>query len=79
MPHLIGRIDDELRLPHITQAQTIEIELVPERVGIQRRAIQAAINADEAYARLIANIDRLRKDILEGEAAIDRLLKQTKS
>jgi hypothetical protein len=79
MPRLIRRIDDVLRLPQITDAQTIAIELLPERISIGLRVIQAAINADEDCDRLIASMDRLRENFLEGEAAIDRLLKQTVS
>ena len=66
-------------LPHITQVQTIEIELLPERFHIRLRVIQAAIKADEQPDRLIASMNRLQKDILNGEATIDRLLKGTKS
>jgi hypothetical protein len=76
---LIRRINKVVTLPHITQVQTIEIELLPERFHIRLRVIQAAIKADEQPDRLIASMNRLQKDILNGEATIDRLLKGTKS
>jgi len=75
MPRLIRRIDEVLKLPYITEARTVDIELISVRVGVVFTPIREAVDADEGYNRLIASTDPLRAEIVAGDAALDRMLK----
>jgi hypothetical protein len=73
MPRLIERIDDVLKLPFISETQAVEIESIAERVETLFLGIREAVN-DHNYNRLVASVDRLREEIVAGDATLDRLL-----
>ena len=76
IPRLNGRITEVLRLPGLTEAQTAELESIPERIGILIESIQEALGADDGYSRLIENMNRLRREIAAADATVHRLLKR---
>jgi hypothetical protein len=76
---LIRRIDETLKLPHLTEAQTRDIELIRQRIGISIKAIgEAAIVERNRIIReqqLIASTERLREEIAIANGIFDELLK----
>jgi len=75
IPGLLKKIDVVLELPHITEAQAFDIELIVVRIESVFMAIGEEVEADASYDRLIANIDRLGEEIKTADATLDQLLK----
>jgi hypothetical protein len=73
MPRLIGRIDDVPCLPRITRSQMIEAESIRQRIRVVLSALHAAVEADEEFERLTANMDRLREEIAAADVTLDRI------
>ena len=75
---LIRRIEETLKLPNLTEAQTRDIELIPQRLGSSIKAIrQAAIvegNRTVCEQQLFASTERLREEIATANMILDRLL-----
>jgi hypothetical protein len=76
IPPLNARINEVLRLPRLTEAQTVQLESIPERIGVLIESIKEVLDADDGYSRLIGNINRLRGEIAAADARVDRLLKR---
>lgn len=76
---LIRRIDETLKLPNLTEAQTRDIELIPQRIGRSIKAIrEAAIAEGNRVLRdqqLVASTERLREEIAIANGILDELLK----
>jgi hypothetical protein len=75
IPGLIARIDEVLKLPRLTEAQTLEIEAIAERIEALFRGIREAVN-DRNYDRVTACIDRLRDEITAGDATLERFVQK---
>src|ERR1700730_9774669 len=64
---LIRRIDETLKLPKLTEAQTRQIELIPQRIGRSLKAIRDAALAEGngvlRDSQLVASTERLREEI----------------
>jgi hypothetical protein len=74
VPRLLSKIDEALRLPHLSDLLAIEVKAIAERIEALFLSIRDT--ADERhYERLTATVDRLHQEIAHGEAALDRLLK----
>jgi hypothetical protein len=75
---LIRRIDETLKLPNLTEAQTRQIELIPQRIGGSMKAIrEAAIAEGNGVLRdqqLVASTERLREEIAKANGILDELL-----
>ena len=76
IPRLNARINEVLRLPGLTEAQTVELESIPARIGVHIESIREALDADDAYSRLIEDMNRLRGEIAAADATVNRLLKR---
>jgi len=74
IPCLLAKIDSVLKLPHIDEAQAVEVEWIAERIERLFLGIQKAVN-ESHYGRLIASTDRLCEEIAAGNATLDELLK----
>jgi hypothetical protein len=76
---LIRRIDETLKLPNLTEAQTRDIELIPQRIGSSIRAIREATIAEGTRVlrdqQLVASTERLRQEIAIANEILDELLK----
>ena len=74
---LIRRIDETLKLPNLTEAQTRDIELIPQRIGGSIKAIrEAAIAEGNGVLRdqqLIASTGRLQEEIAKANGILDEL------
>jgi len=74
---LIGRIDEMLKLPKLTEAQTHQIELIHQRIGGSLNAIREAAIAGENGVvrdqRLVASTERLREEIAKANGILDVL------
>jgi len=75
---LIRRIDETLKLPNLTEAQTRQIELIHQRIGGSLNAIREAAIAGENGVvrdqRLVASTERLREEIAKANGILDELL-----
>ena len=75
---LIRRIDETLKLSNLTEAQTRDIELIPQRIGGSIKAIREAAIAGENGVvrdqRLVASTERLREEIARANGILDELL-----
>jgi hypothetical protein len=75
---LIRRIHETLKLPNLTEAQTRDIELIPQRIGVSIKAIkEAAIAEGNGVLRdsqLVARTERLREEIAKANGILDELL-----
>ena len=76
---LIRRIDETLKQPNLTEAQTHDIELIPQRVGSSIKAIREAALVEGTRTireqKLVASIERLREEIAIANGILDELLK----
>src|SRR5712671_504832 len=74
---LIRRIDETLKLPNLTEAQTRDIELIPQRIGGSIKAIrEAAIAEGNGVLRdqqLVASTRRLQEEIAKANGILDEL------
>jgi hypothetical protein len=74
---LIRRIDETLKLPNLSDAQTPDIELIAQRIGSSIRAIRDAANAEGngvlGEQQLAASTERLREEIATANMILDRL------
>jgi hypothetical protein len=74
---LIRRIDETLKLPNLTEAQTRDVELIPQRIGSSIEAIrEAAIAEGDRVLRdqqLIASTGRLQEEIAKANGILDEL------
>jgi len=74
---LIRRIDETLKLPNLTEAQTRQIELIPQRIGGSLNAIREAAIAEENGVvrdqQLVAYIERLREKVAKANGILDEL------
>ena len=74
---LIRRIDETLKLPNLTEAQTRDVELIPQRIGCSIQAIrEAAIAEGDRVLRdqqLIASTERLQEEIAIANGILDEL------
>jgi hypothetical protein len=79
IPRLIRRIDETLKLPNLTGAQTRDIELIPQRIGSSIKAIREAALVEGTRTireqKLVASIERLREEIAIANGILDELLK----
>jgi hypothetical protein len=75
---LIRRIDETLKLPKLTEAQTRQIELIPQRIGRSLKAIRDAALAEGngvlRDSQLVASTERLREEIAKANGILDELL-----
>jgi hypothetical protein len=62
-----------LRQPRVAEYQAIEVESIAERVEHLFLAIQEAA-ARKDLDRLITNVDRLQREVVAGNAMLDRTL-----
>lgn len=78
IPRLMRRIDGTLKLPNLTEAQTRDIELIPQRIGGYLKAIsETAIAEGNGVLRdqqLVASTERLREEIAKANGILDELL-----
>jgi len=76
---LIRRVHETLKLPNLTEAQTRDIELIPQRIASSVKAIREAAlvegNRTIQEQILVASIDRLREEIAIANGILDELLK----
>jgi hypothetical protein len=76
---LIRRIEETLKLPNLTEAQTRDIGLIPQRIGSSIKAIReaaiVAANRTVCEPQLVASTERLREEIATANIILDRLLK----
>ena len=76
---LIRRIDETLKLPNLTEAQTRDIELIPQRIASSMKAIREAAlvegNRTIQEQKLVASIERLREEIVIANGILEELLK----
>jgi hypothetical protein len=76
---LIRRIHETLKLPNLTEPQTRDIELIPQRIGSSLKAIReaAVVEGDRTIReqKLVASIERLRKELAIANGILDELLK----
>ena len=74
---LIRRIDETLKLSNLTEAQTRDIELIPQRIGGSIKAIREAAIAEGDRVRrdqqLIASTGRLQEEIAKANVILDEL------
>src|ERR1700675_3509476 len=72
---LIRRIDETLKLPNLTEAQTRDIESIPRRIGDSIKAIrEAAIAEGNEILRdqqLVASTERLGEEIAKANGILD--------
>jgi hypothetical protein len=74
IPRLLAKIDEVVKLPHITEPEAVDAEWIAERTERLLLGIREALNAGDCD-RLIASVDRLREEIADGNAKLDRLLR----
>ena len=73
---LIRRIDETLKLPNLTEAQTRDIELIPQRIANSMKAIREAALVEGnsiQEQKLVASIERLREEIAIANGILDEL------
>jgi len=75
---LLSKIDEVLRLPHLSDFHTVEVRAIAERIESLFLSIRDTVD-DRHYELLTATVDRLHREVALGEAALDRLLKSTGS
>jgi len=78
IPRLIRRIDETLKLPNLTEAQTRDIELIPQRIASSVKAIREAALVEGnsiQEQKLVASIERLREEIAIANGILDELLR----
>jgi phage terminase Nu1 subunit (DNA packaging protein) len=78
IPRLLRKIDEVLKLPHVTEAQAVDIDSIKELIRTLILSIREAVD-DEDLNRLSASIDRLREKISAADRTLDRLLKPKES
>jgi hypothetical protein len=78
IPRLLKKIDEVLKLPHVTEVQAVDIDSIKELVRTLILSIREAVD-DEDLNRLSASIDRLREEISAADRTLDRLLKPKES
>jgi hypothetical protein len=75
---LIRRINETLKLPKLTEPQTRQIELIPQRIGRSLKAIRDAALAEGngvlRDSQLVASTERLREEIAKANGILDELL-----
>ena len=75
---LIKRIHETLKLPNLGEAQTRDIESIPQRIGSSMKAIREAALVEGIRTireqKLVASIERLRAEIAIGNGILDELL-----
>ena len=74
VPRLLTKINEVVKLPQMTAAQTAGIEAIAELVRTLLLSIREAVDSDD-YDRLIAATDRLREEVVKADETLDRLLK----
>ncbi len=77
IPRLNRRINETLRLPNVTAAETAEIDLIKGRIEVLIAAVQESFDAHDGYIQLIKSIDRLCEQIAEADSSLDRLHKRS--
>jgi hypothetical protein len=79
IPRLIRRIDETSKLPNLTEPQTRDIELIPQRISSSIKAIREAALVEGTRTireqKLVASIERLREEIAIANGILDELLK----
>ncbi|HEY1851689.1 MAG TPA: hypothetical protein VGG60_11735 [Candidatus Binataceae bacterium] len=78
IPRLLGKIDEVLRLPHLSDFHAVEVRAIAERIESLFLSIRDTVEGRH-YELLTATVDRLHRESALGEAALDRLLKSTGS
>ena len=78
IPRLFAKIDLVLRQPRVAQYQAIEVKSIAVRVEHLFLAIQEAA-ARKDLDRLLANVDRLQREVGAGNAMLDRTLDREKA
>jgi hypothetical protein len=74
VPHLLRGIAEVLRQPQLTATHALEVESIAERIELLFLSIKEAGICNH-QDRLIASVERLREEIAEGEAVLDRVFK----
>jgi hypothetical protein len=76
---LIRRIDETLKLPNLAEAQTSDIEVIPQRIGSSIKAIREAAlvegNRTIRDQRLIASTERRWEEIAIATGILDECLR----
>jgi|SRR6267378_6861364 hypothetical protein len=75
---LIRRVHETLKLPNLTEAQTGDIELIPQRIASSMKAIREAALVEGnsiQEQKLVASIERLREEIAIANGILDELLR----
>jgi len=75
---LIRRVHETLKLPNLTEAQTRDIVLIPQRIASSVKAIREAALVEGnsiQEQKLVASIERLREEIAIANGILDELLK----
>jgi hypothetical protein len=76
IPRLLHKMDEILRLPHVSEDQALAIEQITNKIGILYRSLRQAHEKGE-YQRMIASSDRLREEIQAANGALDQMLAPT--
>lgn len=75
---LIRRIDETLKMPNLTEAQTRDIELISRRIGVSVQAIREAAIAEGNGLlhdqQLVASTERLQEELAKANEILDELL-----
>ena len=78
IPRLLSKIDEVLRLPHLSDFHAVEVRAIAERIESLFLGIRDTVD-DRHYERLTATVDRLRREIALSETVLDQLLKSAGS
>ena len=78
IPRLLSKIDEVLRLPHLSDFHVIKVRAIAKRIESLFLSIRENVN-DRHYELLTATVDRLHREIALGETALDQLLKSSAS
>ena len=73
---LIRRVHETLKLPNLTEAQTRDIELIPQRIASSMKAIRetALVEGNSIQEqKLVASIERLQEEIAKANGILDEL------
>jgi len=73
---LIRRVHETLKLPNLTEAQTRDIELIPQRIASSMKAIREAALVEGnsiQEQKLVASIERLQEEIAKANGILDEL------
>jgi phage terminase Nu1 subunit (DNA packaging protein) len=78
IPRLLSKVDEVLRLPHLSDFHAVEVRAIAERIESLFLSIRDSVD-DRHYELLTATVDRLHREIALGETILDQLLKSTGS